>query len=523
MKQTLFERLLDYYHITKEDYDYLTRDVSFSDIPSPDHFKGMPEAVELLEKYLGNDAKIIVYGDYDADGITATSIMVKAFEYLHKKISYYIPSRYIDGYGINLENAKKIVEAGYQLVITVDNGISAFEAISYLRENGVDVLVIDHHERQEELPNANVIIHPIISEYSDVSTSGAYSSFMVASALLKRYDKYLSTLAAISLISDMMPLVSYNRDFLRVIIKNYQYGEFPQIDFLLEGYPFNDNSIGMTIAPKINAVGRVDRTTNINRLVKYFTSENKDELLSYRSWILSLNSLRKEKSKEARENIINNLEDTSEAALVVICDLDDGLLGLVANSLVGKFKKPVVVFTEDSTDPNLLKGSARSVNGVALASLFSQLSDCEETFGGHALAAGVSIKKENYEVFKEKFISLVASIDVQKVEEVAVDITLNEISKETYDLIETFGPFGESWKSPLLRVRRIKANSLMYSRNGENIISSIGFNSRIVGFGLSKDEMSEYNYVDFTGNIRISEFNGKKYYEFVVKDFTAND
>ncbi len=522
MNKTLFERLLDYYHISKEDYEYLTRDVSFSDIPSPDHFKGMSDAVALLEKHLQNNDKIIVYGDYDADGITATSIMVKAFEYLNKKIAYYIPSRYIDGYGINLENAKKIAEAGYQLVITVDNGISAFEAIDYLRNSGVDVLVVDHHERQEKLPNANVIIHPIVSEYSDVSTSGAYSSFMVASALLKRYDKYLATLAGISLISDMMPLVSYNRDFLRVVIENYQYGEFPQIDYLLEGYQFDDNSIGMTIAPKINAVGRVDRTTNINRLVKYFTSENKDELLSYRNWILSLNNLRKEKSKEARENIVNNLEDTDEAALVVLCDLDDGLLGLVANSLVSKYKKPVIVLTEDSTDANILKGSARSINGFDLAALFGQLSEYEESFGGHALAAGVSVKKENFEPFKEKFISLVASIDVQKVEEVAVDITLNEISKETYELIKTFGPFGESWKSPLLRIKKIKASSLMYSRNGENIISSIGLNSRIIGFGLSREEMSEYNFVNFTGNIRVSEFNGKKYYEFVVKDLTEN-
>ena len=517
--KTLFEKLLDYYHISNEEYLHLTRHVTLNDLPSPFNFKRMDEAVALVKKHLEAKHKIVIYGDYDADGITGCSILVKMFMYLGFNANYYIPSRYLDGYGINEAKAEEIINKGYDLVITVDNGVSANKPIEMLRNSGIDVLVIDHHEAQEELPNANVIIHPIISEFSNISSSGAFTAFMFASAYLGYFDKYLSTLAAISLISDMMPLIDYNRDLLRAVIANYKYGEFPAIDYLLESDSFNDMSIGMSIAPKINAVGRVDKTTNINRLIKYFTSDDHDLILSYKKWILSYNDLRKDKSKEAKENIISRIEDNEEAALIIEVDLEEGLLGLVANSLVNQVNVPVIVFTTDSTDTDCLKGSARSIEGFNLADSLTKLSSLLITFGGHALAAGLTLKRENLEEFKRQFIKLVENTKITKKIKETIEIYISDINYDSYQIIQSFSPFGEEWKAPLFTLRHVKTSGLMYSKNRMNIITSVSMSSRIVGFNYSQEKMKEFGpFIDLIGTFRINEYNGRKYTEFHIQE-----
>ena len=519
MKKTLLERLLDYYQITYEQYLYITRDVSLNDLPSPFLFKDMDKAVDLVKKHIENNHKIVIYGDYDADGVCGCSILVKMFKYVNFNANYYIPSRYLDGYGINEIKAKEIIDKKYDLVITVDNGVAANEPIRMLREAGIDVLVIDHHEAQEILPNANVIIHPIISGYSKtISSSGAFTALMFSIAYLGRIDKYLATLASISLISDMMPLLEYNRDLLRAVIKNYRYGEFPAVDFLIENDSFNDVSIGMSIAPKINAVGRVDKTTNINRLIKYFTSDNKEEIISYKNWILSCNDLRKEKSKDAKENIISTMKIGEESALIIEVELEEGLLGLVANSLMNQFGIPVIVLTKDSQNPNILKGSARSIEGFNLAESFTKLSYLLKTYGGHALAAGLSLERDKLDEFREAFTSLVQGTKIVKKKKETIELNINEVNEETYRLIESFSPFGEEWKAPLFILRHIKASTLMYSKNRSNIITSLSFNSRIIGFNYSETMMKEYDYIDLIGTLRINVFNEKKYTEFLISD-----
>ncbi len=522
MRKTLFEKLLEYYNITKEEYEHLTRDVDLSMIPSPFNFKRMDEAVALVKKHIELNNKIVIYGDYDADGITGCSILVKGLSYLGYNANYYIPNRYLDGYGINETKAQEIIDKKYDLVITVDNGIAANEPIKMLRDSGIDVLVLDHHERQEELPNANVIIHPTISEYSSLASSGAFTAFMFISALIGRYDKYLSMLAAISLISDMMPLRDFNRDLLRVAIKDYQKGEFLPIDLLLDGEEFNETSIGLTIAPKINAVGRINKTIAINRLVKYFTSDDEELIISYKNWIIDHNVLRKEKSKNAKEMFVESIKDNNEPALVLKSDLDEGMLGLVANSLSSQYNVPVIVFSEDSTHLGVLKGSARSIEGFNLSEAFQELSDLEETFGGHAMAAGVSIKDVDFDLFKERFINLVKNTEIVKQEKKVIEISINDVNEENYDLIETFSPFGEDWKSPLLRVNHIKVDTLMYSKTQEHIITSISLRARIRGFGFSKEYMSQYKYVDVIGNMKENVYRGVRYIEFVVSEVIEN-
>ncbi|MDD3938861.1 MAG: DHH family phosphoesterase, partial [Bacilli bacterium] len=209
--------LLNYYQLNEEQYEFLTRPLTYDDLRFDRRIRGLEPLLARIHKAIDDKEKIIVYGDYDCDGIMSTSIIVKVFEMLGHTIGYYVPSRYIDGYGLNVKRVEEIAKKGYTLIITVDNGISAFEAISLAKQKGIDTIVVDHHEMQgEKLPDAVSVLHPFVSHLGEYAASGGFMSFVLATALLDRVDPYLLSLAGISTISDMMPLLGYNRDVVRL-------------------------------------------------------------------------------------------------------------------------------------------------------------------------------------------------------------------------------------------------------------------------------------------------------------------
>ena len=300
---TLFDSLLSYYNISKEEYEKLIAPHTLLDFNEGHEFVNVDDAVNLTKKMMEKNAKTIIYGDYDCDGIMGVSILKKMFDYLSFPTDYYVPSRYLDGYGININKAKEYVEKGYQFVVTVDNGVCANEAIDYLKDNNVTVLVIDHHTPGEILPNADVILHPMLSKLGETTSSGAFSAFMFSRKLLGRVDKYLATLAAISIISDMMPLKEYNRNLLRVIISTYQKDEFLPISLLVGDKPFNEMTIGMKISPKINSIGRIIEDTSINNIVKYFVCSDKNYILSYYEYLVEIGERRKQLSNSIADQL----------------------------------------------------------------------------------------------------------------------------------------------------------------------------------------------------------------------------
>ena len=513
------EKLLNFYKVSESDYEKLIADFDHTNFAHGNKFERMEDAVTLVKRAMDNLENIAIYGDYDADGIMGTSILVKMFKYLHYPVSYYIPSRYLDGYGLTLKYAQKAVENNVRLVITVDNGICANEPIKYLKDNGVKVLVLDHHSVPEILPNADVIIHPQYSKFSEIASSGAFTAFMFSYELLGRFDKYLSTLAAISLISDMMPLVDYNRNFLRLVFKNYKDGEFPQIDLLKESDPFDENAIGMKIAPKINALGRIIETDEINKIVSYFTEDNKEELLNYLKWINETNEFRKTASKESTDEIEQMQID--DDAIVVISNAKEGLLGLIANHLCSKHQRPTVVLTLDHSG-EILKGSCRAPNGFNVVDAFNAMGDLMVTAGGHAMAGGCSIKKENFETFKAKFreFARTTPLKIEKKEE--IDITLSDITFESYNIIKSFSPFGENWPAPTFNVPRIRTSSLTFTKSLEHIMTFIGQGVKLTGFYMSKEQLSQYKFVDLTGKFRTSLYRGYTSLEFLISSFKEN-
>lgn len=513
MRKSFLERLLEYFNITFDDYKKITRKFNLDNFYENHSFKDVENAVELVNNSIINNDKIIIYGDYDADGIMGTSILVKMFQYLDRVVDYYIPSRYIDGYGLNMNHVIDYVKKGYNLVITVDNGISAFEPIKYLRDNGVKVLVLDHHQVQETIPDANAICHPILSNFGDVTSSGAFTAFMFSIALLKRSDKYLSTLAAISVISDMMPLCEYNRYLLRTVFDNYIIGEFRSIDLLADSEALNENVIGMKIAPKINSIGRLIEDESVNKIVEYFVSDDEQFILNYFSYITDVNEQRKILSKETSDSLSF---DNDEKAIILYGDFKEGLIGLIANSIVTKYHVPTIVFT--NSGENELKGSARAPEGFNIVESFNSLSDLLIAFGGHASAGGCSLKKENFELFKQKFMELANAKPIMYVEKPSIEVFMNELTNENYELLNSFGPFGEAWPMPVLKLSHVKTSTLMFSRDGKHILTSFGYSLRLVGFNFSKEDVLQKEYIDIFGSIKKSFFRGNSYIEFLIKE-----
>ena len=516
MNKTLLERLLDYYQIDYEEYVRITSPVSLSTFSSGHQFNSINQAVNLVKEVINNNGKIIIYGDYDADGIMGTSILVKMFQYLDKIVDYYIPNRYIDGYGLTEKHAQEYVDAKYDLVITVDNGITAFEPIKILHDNGVKVLVLDHHQNKEVVPLADAICHPIYSKFGDVSSSGAFTAFMFSISLLGKVDKYLATLASISLISDMMPLLEYNRALLRSVIKDYRHGEFLAVDLLGDNEPFNEQLIGMKIAPRINAIGRLCEDTSINEIVKYFVLDDKEFILNYHSYILRMNDARKELSKiSVDESNFSN----DDKAIVLLGDFKEGIIGLVANFLMNKYRIPVVVFTK-SID-GTLKGSARAPEGFDVVEAFIELGDLLLASGGHSMAGGCSIKEEDFNKFKEQFLKIASSKPLEKVEHKFIEIGISELSLDNYKIISSFSPFGESWPSPLFKLKHIKVSSLTYSRDHKHIITSIGNRQKLVYFNYPQKDLESLDFIDVTGYLSLKTYQGFTYLEFAVKEMSA--
>lgn len=515
MKDTLFQRLLNYFQIDESEYLELTKEVTIDNFAFGHQFKDLDKAVALVKEAISNKDKIFIYGDYDADGIMSTSIMVKSLLKLGVIPSFYIPNRYNDGYGLTLSKAEEVVSKGVKLVITVDNGVSAFEPIAYLKEHGVKVLILDHHTIQETVPEADVIIHPTYSGFGETASSAGFTTFMFSWALLGYFDKYLSSLAAISVISDMMPLKEYNRHFLRLVIKNYKDGEFLNIDLLKEDNPFDENSIGMRIAPKINALGRMLDDESINYIVHYFATEDSQKINRLYAWIDKINEERKIVSREAEESLSGFSSD--KEAIIIQRDVKEGLIGILANHLCSKEHKPTIVFTEEK-DNTVLKGSCRAPEGFNVVEAFNYCKDLIITSGGHALAGGCSIYKEKLPEFEKKFIEFTINTPIEKVEEQVVDIGLTEVTEENYNLLQTFSPFGEGWKAPLFSLKRIKTDALTYSKSGEHILTYISQGTRITGFGFAKEKLSNYAYVDLLGRLRTSSYKGKTTIEYLVKD-----
>lgn len=328
-------------------------------------FEEAEMTLERIEEAIDNKKKICIYGDYDCDGILATSILVQAFLQRGVQVGYHIPNRFDDGYGLNEERVKQMAEKGYSLIITVDNGVKAFDAIECANELGVDVIVTDHHQFDVDLPDAYSFIHTKLSlEYPFKEISGGYVAYKLASALLNKHDKYLYCLAAITTVSDMMPLLDENRSLVKRALLFMKEEKYPALEMLLsKNQTYDMTCLGFTIAPKINSFGRLPEICHPNILVKYFLKDAPQELLMKVSQMA--NQINEKRKKIISEQYASIKDIENDKFLYYSNEhIHEGIIGLIAGNYTRDYEIPSFVMHYDK-DKQLYRGSARSVKGFS--------------------------------------------------------------------------------------------------------------------------------------------------------------
>lgn len=497
----------------------------------------MDKAVQRLSQAIENNEKIMVYGDYDVDGTSAVALMYSFLRELigsdHKKfIEYYIPDRYSEGYGISEKGIQYCIDNNFTLLISLDCGIKANEIIDYAQSNGVDVIICDHHLQGDELPNAVAILDPKrdACTYPYKELTGCGVGFKLIQAYCNHFELpdqlwlSLLDLVAISIASDIVSITGENRilAYYGLIIIN----RFPRmgVKSIIEQaniriqYPPKKNTIFSRqitisdlvffIGPKINAAGRMKSGKESVRLL---VCDDEDKSKEIGENIEEQNKERKELDKKATEEAVNqfvSLESNKDKKCIVVYNPDwvKGIIGIVASRLVEEFYRPVVVFT-DSTD-GLLTGSARSIKEFNIYDGIDHCSHLLEHFGGHKYAAGLSLKKENLEAFKEQFEQFVVD-HIQEdplVPEIEIDLKLDlsEITQSFVDNLMRFAPFGPGNMSPLFL---------------SSHVSEAG-NPKIVGERHLK--MTVFQRETKHVPLDVIAFNQKEYFEPILKNNDFN-
>lgn len=491
-------KVLNYFSITRDDYHYLTREVTVSDLPYAYAFSNFEVFIERIEQAIKNNEKILIYGDYDADGVLATAIVKDAFLKRGVDVLTFIPSRYKEGYGLNKDLISKFKARDISLIITVDNGITAFEAITEANKLKIDVLVSDHHQIGESFPEAAAILHPHLTNVESVDSAGAYMALLISYGLLTYYDDYALSLAAIATIADMMPLVSYNRTLVKLglaVLNKYQY---PALAKLNEGKFYDAETVAMKIVPKINALGRLSKERETNVLIEYFTTKDVLRINEIASYIICVNNKRREISKAAVAGEI----DESEAAIFQITNELEGMLGLISQQYVLKYAKPALTFTASESDSDLLKGSARSIKGFSLVESFTKLSRYLLTYGGHNEAAGLSLKREHFEDFKKAFLALLNEQEIIAPIEKVIPIKFNELTHENFNFLNNLAPFGMSHENPQFVVTDIPPEFLIRNVKETHIIYEISRGLKFISFYALANISAPVR-----GRFSVSEFN----------------
>jgi len=504
---SLEERLLNHYHLTPEGYAHLAAAPSFSSLPP---LKGAPldKALARLRQAKEAGEKVLIYGDYDADGILSTSILLKSFKAFGLKAEGYLPSRYLDGYGLTKANVGKIAQSGFSLIVTCDNGVTAFEALAEAKTRGLEVLVLDHHQIDpSHQPECLALLHPSSLRYGEVPVSAGYLSFLFATALLDKEDDYLLTLGGLSTLSDMMPLLSYNRDIVKLALSALRKNKYPEITILSDKSFIDENVLSMEIIPKINAVGRLEKGNAINRLLHYFVDPESPQKAIISQWLEDLNEQRKEATKVAASKIS---VDPSEEAIVVQADIPEGLNGLLANRLLGEYGKPVAIFSPMDKDPSLLVGSLRSKEGFDVLKALSGIKAPLVSGGGHSFAGGVAIKKEDFAAFKKDFLFAALKHKLEPKREEYVSLELGECTEKSYDLIRTFGPFGSEWPAPKFLLKDLDASAFSYLKNGLYLATDLRPGIRLFSFALGANSFEGQKKVSLGVTFSLHEYKGRQ-------------
>lgn len=470
------------------------------------------KVIAYLKKVIREDRKIVISGDFDCDGICATTLLYSGFLKLGINAGYYIPNRQKDGYGLSTKLVEMYHAKGYEVIICVDNGVIAHEAIALAHQLGMEVVILDHHEMDEKTSEYEYVVHPLLMEEEFHYLCGTGVVLEVLRSLIE-IDSYMLTLGALAAISDMMVLWGENRRVVRLGIQAMAKEKGTPLWHLLESEDLDESVLALKLAPKINAVGRMFSKANPNQLVKYLLCNDASVLSQTAIQISALNEERKVLSKEIL-SLAEAQIDTSLPYLMAVGEFHEGIVGLVASSLVHEYHRPVFVL---SSENGVLKGSCRSVSSIDLVDM---LRGCPylDVFGGHKAAGGLSLKQENLELFKNYVAEYMNTHELLEECLSYIPLSIDEFKLEEIEEIYALRPFLRVQEEPLYRFNNLKLSEARFMSEGKHARWNLENGSEVIYFQIP-EEVKRKEFVDVIGTLKVSTYRGKRKAVLSVKDY----
>ena len=509
-----------------------------TDFYNPFFMPDMEKAVSRITKALKNNENITIFGDYDADGITSTTILKRFFHDINKECNVYIPNRLNEGYGLNKNAIKKLSEDGTNLIITVDCGITAIEETKYAKELGIDIVITDHHESGEEIPDAEAVVDckRKDNKYPFRELAGCGVAFKLTQALCKNLElnenqalKYLD-IACVGTISDVVPLVDENRVIVKLgmlLLKQTKNLGLKQIINNAHFKEFNSMSVAFGITPRINACGRLGHQ---GEALELFTTDNQEKATELAKKMDEYNIQRQLEEKRIYDEAITLLQEEAQTNGITNCivlgheNWNPGVIGIVSSRITEKFYKPSILVCFDK---DIAKGSGRSIEGFDLHKALMKCDKYLTNYGGHSLAAGLSLNTKDFEKFKN-MINEYAEKNIKDedlIPTINIDLKLedSQLNIEDVEELKLLEPFGQSNEEPIFMITNLKVVSIktlsdgkhlkLYLKN-QNYLDAIGFN-----LGERANELKIGDTIDIVGNLNINDFNNTKKVQMLLKDF----
>lgn len=502
---------------------------------SPYELPDMERAVSVINDAIENDLLIAVFGDYDCDGITSTALLYSYLKERGARVVYYIPDRFEEGYGMSCAAIDKLHSGGVDIIVTVDNGISCTEEIAYAASLGIQTVVTDHHLPPEVLPDAAAVVDPHIKgsacEFKDIS--GVFVAFKLVCALDDSEPEQLAAkyadLVAIGLISDVMPLKNENRDMVKIGLKSINNTAKMGIIALLNSASIKRgevtaSKIAFGISPRINAAGRMD---SAETALKLLLSTDFHEAAALAEKLETYNAERQKTEQSIFAEAVKLIEQQNLAynRVIVVAGINwhKGVVGIVASRIVEKYGKPAIVLSIEENGE--ASGSGRGIAGFSLYDAIASSKELLSKFGGHELAAGVSLKTEDISAFR-KAVNLYAE-DAEPVYPVLrLDCKLNPagMTVDLADAVKTLEPFGMGNPTPVFGVFGLRLDRVIPLSNNKHsklLLSKDGNVLEAVVFGVSPDAVpfAIGDIIDIAVTIDVNEYGGKRLLSVIVKNW----
>lgn len=522
---------------------------TLDDIPSPWLLKDMKKATEILSAKINAGAKIRIIGDYDIDGVTATYILLTGLKRLGANVDTYIPDRIKDGYGLHSQLVEKAAADGVDTIVTCDNGIAASQEIALAKKGGMTVIVTDHHEIPYEdteqgrvwtIPQADAVINPKQPgcEYPNKNICGAVVAWKLIWSLYETYgidrDEILefSEAAAVATVGDVMDLQGENRIIVKEGLKRLPHTGNQGFQALIEangltGERITAYHVGFVLGPCINASGRLDTAS---RALSLLCTKNWDQAAKAAGDLVALNQSRKAMTEEGRDKAVDLIEQSGlskdRVLVVYLPECHESLAGIIAGRLREKYYKPVFVLTKAE---NGVKGSGRSIEAYSMYEELVKCSDLLEQFGGHPMAAGLSLKEENVEIFRRKLNELCTLTESELTPKITIDVPMpiSYLSRELTEQLSVLEPFGKGNTKPLFAQKGLRVLNLRILGKNQNVakmklVDASGTSVDAVYFGQALEFQSyvqQKETVSVTYYPEINVYQGRETLQAVIRNY----